>query len=61
MDMRLPGGDGIDAMIAIRREFPDARIIILTSSEADGEIQRALRCFGVRLQEHAQERAAECH
>jgi DNA-binding NarL/FixJ family response regulator len=44
MDMRLPGVDGIDAMIAIRREFPDARIIILTSSEADGEIQRAMRC-----------------
>ena len=43
MDLRLPGTDGVDTLIAIRREFPDARIIILTSSDGDAEIQRALR------------------
>jgi DNA-binding NarL/FixJ family response regulator len=42
MDLRLPGMSGIDATIAIRTEFPDARIIILTTSEGDAEIQRAL-------------------
>ena len=43
MDLRLPGADGIDALIAIRGEFPGARVIILSSSEGDGEIRRALR------------------
>lgn len=43
MDLRLPGSNGTDTLIAIRGEFPQARIIILTSSESDGEIQRALR------------------
>jgi DNA-binding NarL/FixJ family response regulator len=43
MDLRLPGANGTDALIAIRGEFPKARIIMLTSSETDGEIQRALR------------------
>ena len=43
MDLRLPGTNGTDALIAIRGEFPDARIIMLTTSDSDGEIQRALR------------------
>ena len=43
MDLRLPDSTGIDATLAIRGEFPQARVIILTSSESDGEIQRALR------------------
>lgn len=42
MDLRLPDMSGIDAIIAIRSEFPDARIIILTTFVADAEIQRAL-------------------
>jgi len=42
MDIRLPEMSGIEAMIAIRNEFPDARIIMLTTSEGDVEIQRAL-------------------
>jgi DNA-binding NarL/FixJ family response regulator len=42
MDLRLPDISGIDALIAIRSEFPDARIIILTTFEGDVEIQRAL-------------------
>lgn len=42
MDVRLPDKSGIDAMLAIRSEFPGARVIMLTSSEGDVEIQRAL-------------------
>ncbi len=42
MDVRLPDMSGIDAMIAIRKEFPEARVIMLTTSEGDVEIQRAL-------------------
>jgi len=43
MDLRLPGTNGTDILIAIRGEFPDARIIMLSSSDSDGEIKRALR------------------
>jgi DNA-binding NarL/FixJ family response regulator len=43
MDLRLPGSNGTDVLIAIRGEFPQARIIMLTTSDGDGEIQRALR------------------
>ena len=42
MDLRLPDVSGIDTMIAIRAEFADARIIMLTTFEGDVEIQRAL-------------------
>jgi DNA-binding NarL/FixJ family response regulator len=42
MDLRLPDVSGIDAMIAIRTEFSEARIIMLTTFEGDVEIQRAL-------------------
>jgi DNA-binding NarL/FixJ family response regulator len=43
MDLRLPGTNGTDALIAIRGEFPQARIVMLTTSDSDGEIQRAMR------------------
>jgi DNA-binding NarL/FixJ family response regulator len=43
MDLRLPGRNGTDAMIDIRKEYPQARIIMLTTSDTDGEIQRAMR------------------
>ena len=42
MDLRLPDNSGIEAMIAIRAEFPEARIIMLSTFEGDVEIQRAL-------------------
>ena len=42
MDLRLPDMSGIDSLIAIRAEFPEARIIMLTTYEGDVEIQRAL-------------------
>jgi len=47
MDLRLPGTNGTDALIAIRGEFPDARVIMLSMSGGDGEIQRALRAGAV--------------
>ena len=43
MDLRLPGTNGTDTLIAIRGEFPGARIIMLSMSDGDGEIQRAMR------------------
>jgi DNA-binding NarL/FixJ family response regulator len=43
MDLRLPDISGIDTLIAIRSEFPEARIIMLTTFEGDVEIQRALQ------------------
>ena len=43
MDLRLPGANGTDALISIRGEFPQARIIMLTTSDGDADIQRAMR------------------
>jgi DNA-binding NarL/FixJ family response regulator len=42
MDLRLPDKSGIDAMMAVRAEFPEARVIMLTTFEGDVEIQRAM-------------------
>ncbi len=42
LDLRLPDISGIDALIALRTEFVEARIIILSTSHGDFEIQRAL-------------------
>lgn len=47
MDLRMPKVDGIGAIKAILREFPDARIIALTSFDGDQDIFRALEA-GVR-------------
>jgi DNA-binding NarL/FixJ family response regulator len=43
MDLRLPGADGTDVLITIRGEFPRARVIMLTTSDGDADIQRAIR------------------
>jgi len=43
MDLRLPDLSGIDAMIAIRTEFSEARIVFLSTFEGDAEIRRALQ------------------
>lgn len=43
MDLQMPGMSGIDAIIAIRAEFPEARIIILTTHAGDVQISRALK------------------
>jgi DNA-binding NarL/FixJ family response regulator len=42
MDLRLPDQSGIDTLAVIRAEFPDARVIMLTTFEGDVEIKRAL-------------------
>jgi DNA-binding NarL/FixJ family response regulator len=47
MDLRLPDSNGIDVTREIRREFPDARVIALTSYDGDQDIYRALEA-GVR-------------
>jgi DNA-binding NarL/FixJ family response regulator len=43
MDLRLPGADGTDVLVTIRGEFPRARVIMLTTSDGDADIQRAMR------------------
>ncbi|MBB6144529.1 DNA-binding NarL/FixJ family response regulator [Silvibacterium bohemicum] len=43
MDLRLPGANGTDVLISIRGEFPQARVIMLTTSDGDADIQRAMR------------------
>jgi DNA-binding NarL/FixJ family response regulator len=43
MDLQMPEMNGIDAIIAIRNEFPDARIIVLTTYAGDVQILRALK------------------
>ena len=43
MDLRLPDLSGIDAVLAILSEFPQARIMMLTTFNGDVDIQRALR------------------
>src|ERR1700722_673171 len=43
MDLQMPEMNGIDAMIAIRNEFPEARIIVLTTYIGDVQILRAMK------------------
>src|ERR1700751_3280401 len=43
MDLQMPGMNGLDAMIAIRNEFPDAKVIVLTTYKSDTQIVRALK------------------
>jgi len=43
MDLQMPEMNGLDALIAIRNEFPDARIIVLTTYAGDAQILRALK------------------
>ena len=43
MDLQMPEMNGLDAMIAIRGEFPDARIIVLTTYTGDAQALRAIK------------------
>lgn len=42
MDLRLPDRSGVEAITAIRSEYPDARIVVLTTELGDAQIQRSL-------------------
>ena len=42
MDLRLPGMSGVDAIRAIRREHPRARLVVLTTYEGDEDVHQAL-------------------
>jgi len=41
MDLRLPGFGGVEAIIALRREFPNCRVIVITTYDCDEDIYRA--------------------
>lgn len=43
MDLRLPGMSGVEAIMALQKEFPDSRVIVLTTYDADEDIYRALQ------------------
>jgi DNA-binding NarL/FixJ family response regulator len=43
MDVRMPKMSGIDAMVAIRKEFPKARIVVLTTAIGDVQVLRAFK------------------
>jgi len=43
MDLQMPGTDGFDAIMAIRNEFPEARIIVLTTYTGDVQAIRAIK------------------
>ncbi len=43
MDLQMPGMNGVDALIAIRNEFPDAKIIVLTTYAGDVQIIRSIK------------------
>jgi len=43
MDLRLPGIGGVEAIIAIRKEFPNAKVIVLTTFDTDEDIYRAIQ------------------
>jgi DNA-binding NarL/FixJ family response regulator len=43
MDVQMPEMNGVDAMVAIRDEFPEARIIVLTTYTGDVQVMRALK------------------
>lgn len=43
MDLRLPGMSGVEAIMALQKEFPESRVIVLTTYDADEDIYRALQ------------------
>ena len=43
MDLQMPEMNGLDAMIAIRGEFPEAKVIVLTTYEGDVQVLRAMK------------------
>jgi len=47
MDVRLPGASGTEALIAIRKISPTARVVMLTTSDGEGDIHNALKAGAV--------------
>jgi two-component system, NarL family, response regulator len=43
VDLRMPEMDGVDAILAIRQQAPDARVVVLTTYDGDEDIYRGLR------------------
>jgi two-component system NarL family response regulator len=43
MDLRLPGLGGVEAILAIRAEFPNARVIVVTTYDGDEDLYRAIQ------------------
>lgn len=43
VDLKMPGLDGVGVVTAVRARYPDARLVILTTYDADDDIERALR------------------
>jgi len=43
LDLRLPDVQGSEGVLAVRKQFPDARVIVLTTVEQDGDIQHTLQ------------------
>src|SRR5580658_8105815 len=43
MDLQMPDMNGVDAIIAIRDEFPEARIVVLTTYTGDVQVFRAIK------------------
>src|SRR5262245_5582970 len=43
LDLRLPDTHGTEAVVAVRKRFPEARVIVLTTADQDGDIQQALQ------------------
>ena len=52
MDLQMPEMNGLDAMVAIRNDFPDAKIIILTTYESDvqGALKLGARAYLLKTQ-----------
>ncbi len=47
MDIAMPGGDGLEATAAIREQAPNTAVVILTASEADEDLYRAVQLGAV--------------
>ena len=43
MDLQMPGMNGLDALMAIRGEFPEARVIMLTTYSGDVQVMRSMQ------------------